>query len=104
MSAYKDWDEPCDPDNVVRLYNNVTGTLVYSFCQVHQYEYVLPGSEFNLDYFRMARDYVIEIAEEAGKKPVASLPFSHCVKKVFTNEQSLAEYLFGLEVADEEES
>lgn len=102
MSAYKEWDEHCDPNQVVRLYNNVTGTCVYSFCQEHQFEYVLPNLAFNLDYFRMVRDYVVKLTKELGKQPRAWLPMHLCLNKVYVSQSSLAEDLFGLEVADEE--
>lgn len=101
MSAYKTWDEACDPEQIVMLYSNVTGKCVYAFCAEHQDEYVHPLYAFNLEYFRVVRDFVDATAKESGRVPRASVPHEKIVTKVCTSPKSLAEHLFSMEVADE---
>lgn len=101
MSAYKERDEMCDDTKIVMLFSNLTYDLVYFFCPDCQEEEVHPLYAFNVDYFRMARETVIEIAEKAGKPPRATIPHSRIKNKVCTSPKSLAEHLFNLEVSDE---
>jgi hypothetical protein len=86
------------------LFSNETGTLVYFFCPDCQTEEVHPVYAFNVDYFRMVRDIVVEKASEKGVCPIASIPQARVETKTFVDGESLAEHLFNAEVADEQET
>jgi hypothetical protein len=101
MSAYKSEQDKCDSAQMVILYSDLTGVAVYAFCQDHQEEWVHPVYAFNLDYLRQTRDYVVKIANDAGRPPRAKIPHSRLMQKVYTSPQSLAEALFQAEVKNE---
>lgn len=102
MSDYKENGQECDETKIVVIRDELTGTCVYAFCPGHQEEFVHPVYAFNLDFFRMARDEIIKIANEIGRIPHVALPHRFIENKVCISEKGLAEHLFGLEVADEE--
>ena len=101
MSAYLSTDELCNPNRTVMLKNDLTGTVVYSFCRDHQLEYVHPMYAHNLSYFRQLREIILEYCDMSGQRPHVSLPNDRLTTQVCTTPEEVADYQMKLEAVNE---
>jgi len=93
MSSYLKEDQRCNPEDVVLIKSDKTGSVVYAFCNAHQHEEINPAYAFNTCYFRQLRDALIEHQKETGKIPHVYIPHLYCETKVITNYEMLVTVL-----------